>query len=97
MGLPIGIALVGLATSTALVTLLATVTEVATTAPILGTMIGIGVGIDYALFVVTRHRQHLAEGLTVADSAGRANATPGHTVIFEIGRARGRERGCQNV
>src|SRR3546814_10950314 len=46
MGLPIGIALVGLATSTALVTLLATVTEVATTAPTPGTMIGIGVGID---------------------------------------------------
>src|SRR3546814_15841962 len=48
-------------------------------------MIGIGVGIDYALFVVTRHRQHLAEGLTVADTAGRANATSGQAVIFAGG------------
>jgi RND superfamily putative drug exporter len=43
------------------------------------------VGIDYALFVVTRHRQHLREGMTVAEAAGRANATAGQAVIFAGG------------
>jgi putative drug exporter of the RND superfamily len=85
MGLPIGIALFGLATGTTLVLLLATVVSIPAAAPTLSTMIGIGVGIDYALFVVTRHRQHLAEGLTVADAAGRANATAGQAVIFAGG------------
>src|SRR3546814_19074938 len=73
MGLPIGIALVGLATSTALVTLLATFTEVPTTAPILGPMIGLGVGTDHAPFVVTRPPHPLAEVLTLADPSGPAN------------------------
>ena len=45
-------------------------------------MIGLGVGIDYALFVVTRHRQHLHEGMSVADSAATANATAGQAVLF---------------
>src|SRR5213592_824117 len=45
-------------------------------------MIGLGVGIDYALFIVTRHRQHLHEGMSVVDSAGTANATAGQTVLF---------------
>ncbi|MGK2950176.1 MAG: MMPL family transporter [Acidimicrobiales bacterium] len=85
MGLPIGIALFGLAVSTALMLVLASVVEVSTSAPILGTMIGIGVGIDYALFIVTRHRQHLVEGSTVEDAAGRANATAGQAVIFAGG------------
>src|SRR5213592_2641122 len=45
-------------------------------------MIGLGVGIDYALFIVTRHRQHLHEGMSVEDSAGTANATAGQAVLF---------------
>ena len=45
-------------------------------------MVGVGVGIDYALFVVTRHRQHLHEGMSVADAAGTANATAGMSVLF---------------
>jgi putative drug exporter of the RND superfamily len=85
MGLPIGIALFGLVTGTTLVLLLASVVSIPAAAPTLSTMIGIGVGIDYALFVVTRHRQHLAEGMTVADAAGRANATAGQAVIFAGG------------
>jgi RND superfamily putative drug exporter len=48
-------------------------------------MIGIGVGIDYALFVVTRHRQHLNEGLGVEEAAARANATAGQAVVFAGG------------
>ncbi len=53
--------------------------------PNLASMIGLGVGIDYALFVVTRFREGLADGLTVEDAAGRANATAGLSVIFAGG------------
>jgi RND superfamily putative drug exporter len=45
-------------------------------------MVGLGVGIDYALFIVTRHRQHLHDGMSVADSAGTAIATAGQAVLF---------------
>ncbi len=45
-------------------------------------MIGLAVGIDYALFIVTRHRQNLAEGFGVEESAARANATAGGAVVF---------------
>jgi RND superfamily putative drug exporter len=45
-------------------------------------MIGLGVGIDYALFIVTRHREHLHQGMTVEESAGRAIATAGAAVLF---------------
>ena len=49
---------------------------------ILCVMIGLGVGIDYALFIVTRHRQHLHDGMSVEDAAGTANATAGQAVLF---------------
>jgi len=45
-------------------------------------MIGLGVGIDYALFLITRHRQHLAEGMSVAESIPRTVATSGSAVVF---------------
>jgi RND superfamily putative drug exporter len=45
-------------------------------------MIGLGVGIDYSLFVITRHRENLADGLDVVDSIGRTNATAGQSVLF---------------
>jgi RND superfamily putative drug exporter len=54
-------------------------------APQMASMIGLGVGIDYALFLLTRHREFLAEGLDVAESAGRAVATAGKAVIFAGG------------
>jgi RND superfamily putative drug exporter len=84
-GLPIGIALFGLGVSMTLLTLVAGVLDVPTTTPILASMIGIGVGIDYALFVVTRHREHLHDGMTVAESAARAIATAGQAVIIAGG------------
>src|SRR4029434_4882077 len=59
MGLPIGLALVGLATSLGLITLVAAFVDVNSVSPILASMIGLGVGIDYALFIVTRHRENL--------------------------------------
>jgi RND superfamily putative drug exporter len=82
MGLPIGLALVGLGTSLGLITLVATVVDVNTVAPTLAAMIGLGVGIDYALFIVTRHRENLRAGMTVEEAAGRAVATSGAAVLF---------------
>ena len=84
-GLPIGIALVGLGIGTGGVTLLAAITDVTTIAPTLASMIGIGVGVDYALFVVTRHRDALARGLSVPDAAAEATATAGQSVVFAGG------------
>jgi RND superfamily putative drug exporter len=82
MGLPIGTALVGLATSMGLVSLAAAVIDVNSVAPVLAAMIGLGVGIDYALFIVTRHRENLRLGMTVEEAAGRAIATSGAAVLF---------------
>ncbi|TYB43506.1 MMPL family transporter [Actinomadura chibensis] len=81
-GLPLAVALAGLGVGVTGITLLAAVTDVATTAPTLATMTGLGVGIDYALFILTRHREGLAGGLDVPEAAGRANATAGQSVIF---------------
>jgi putative drug exporter of the RND superfamily len=82
MGIPIGTALFGIFIGLAGVSLMAGGTDVPSVSPMLATMIGLGVGIDYALFVITRHRQFLHEGWPVADAAGRANATAGQAVLF---------------
>jgi putative drug exporter of the RND superfamily len=82
MGIPIITALIGLATGLSIVTLLGHVAEVPTTAPALATMIGLGVGIDYALFMVSRHRAQLAAGMDVHESVARATATAGGAVVF---------------
>jgi putative drug exporter of the RND superfamily len=82
MGLPIGLALVGLATSLGLITLVAAFVDVNSVSPVLASMIGLGVGIDYALFIVTRHRENLRRGITVEEAAGRAIATSGSAVLF---------------
>ena len=84
-GLPIGVALVGLGIGSGGVTLLAALTDVTTIAPTLASMIGIGVGVDYALFIVTRHRDALARGLSVPDAAAEATATAGQSVLFAGG------------
>jgi RND superfamily putative drug exporter len=82
MGLPIGTALIALVVGTSLVKVLTNVLDIASVATIISTMIGLGVGIDYALFVVTRHREQLASGMSVHDSAGRAIGTSGMAVLF---------------
>ena len=84
-GLPLAVAIVGLVAGSAGITLLAGFTDVSTTTPTLATMVGLGVGIDYALFVVTRHRDGLADGLSVPEAAARANATAGQSVVFAGG------------
>ncbi|HJM22674.1 MAG TPA: MMPL family transporter, partial [Acidimicrobiales bacterium] len=86
MGLPIGLALFGLALGIGgIIGLVAIAMNVPVWTPNMASMIGLGVGIDYALFIVTRFREGLADGLTVEDAAGRANATAGLSVIFAGG------------
>jgi RND superfamily putative drug exporter len=90
-GLPISVALAGLGVSSALTGLIAAVMPVPDWATSLATMIGLGVGIDYALLMVTRFREWRAEGLdpetaTVAtlDTAGRAVLLAGSTVVVSM-------------
>ena len=91
MGLPIVTALLGLAVGVGSLTLVAYVVDVPGWAPVLGSMVGLGVGIDYALFILTRHRELLAQGWRVEDavagamaSAGRAVVVAGGTVVVAI-------------
>ncbi|MGE7386447.1 MMPL family transporter [Streptomyces sp. NPDC004126] len=83
--LPIGMAVFGLTVGVATMTVLARVTDVPAFAPVLGSMVGLGVGIDYALFVLARHREYLARGLDPHEAAGRAVATAGRPVVFAGG------------
>jgi RND superfamily putative drug exporter len=85
MGLPIGMALFGLAVGISSMSLITYVIDIPSWAPQMASMIGLGVGIDYALFLVTRHREHLAQGMAVEESVGRAVATAGQAVIFAGG------------
>ena len=82
MGLSIGTALFGLGTGIAGMTLVSAFVTIPTVAETIAVMVGLGVGIDYALFIVTRHRAGLARGLTVGDAAGRAIATAGQAVLI---------------
>jgi RND superfamily putative drug exporter len=90
-GLPMATALFGLGISSALIGLLAAVLDVPDWAPALASMLGIGVGIDYALLIVTRYRNALAAGrqprAAVAESvatAGRSVLIAGTTVVISL-------------
>ncbi|ROP50819.1 MMPL family transporter [Streptomyces sp. PanSC9] len=80
--LPIATALVGVGTAYAGIGLLGHAMTVADFAPMLAMLIGLGVGIDYALFIVTRHRRGLKRGLSVSEAAESAVATTGRAVVF---------------
>ena len=82
MVLPISIGDLGLACALSIIRLLENVVQVPSVASTLATMIGLGVGIDYALFIVTRHKLQLAEGMEVRESVARATATAGGAVVF---------------
>ena len=82
MLLPILGAIFGLACTLAIIRMLSNVATVPTVAPTLATMIGLGVGIDYSLFIVTRHFRGLEEGLDLRESIARAAATSGGAVFF---------------
>ncbi|MFJ9007940.1 MMPL family transporter [Streptomyces canus] len=81
-GLPIAVALIGLGVGSAGIGVIAALTDVSTTAPTAATMVGLGVGIDYALLLVTRHAEGLRQGLTPVAAAARATATAGQSVLF---------------
>jgi len=81
-GLPIGIAIAGLAAGSSGIGLLAATMSVSTSAPMVASMVGLGVGIDYALLLVTRHVENLRLGHDPIEAAGRAVATSGRSVIF---------------
>ncbi|HET7121870.1 MAG TPA: MMPL family transporter [Solirubrobacterales bacterium] len=82
MMLPIISAVIGLACALSIIRLLEHVLEVPGVASTLATMIGLGVGIDYALFIVTRHKLQLGEGMELRESIARATATAGGAVVF---------------
>ena len=80
--IPIALALTALGSAFLLLFILAGLTDINTITPILVSMIGLGVGIDYSLFIVTRFRQFLHEGLDPRDAAGEAAASAGRAVLF---------------
>ena len=82
MGMTIGTALVGVGAGAAVVIILSNVVTVPEFAPTLGIMIGIGVGIDYALFIITRYREWVGRGLTPEEATAAALDSAGRSVIF---------------
>src|SRR4029453_6991104 len=85
MGMPIITAVLGLATALGLIGLLGHLFAIPPVGPTLATMIGLGVGIDYALFLVTKHRDQLARGMERHESIARAVATSGSAIVFAGG------------
>ncbi len=85
MLIPILNAIICLLGTLAIIRMLGHVTNVPSVAPTLATMIGLGVGIDYALFIVTRHFRGLHDGLSIEESIARSCATSGGAVFFAGG------------
>ncbi|QES06563.1 MMPL family transporter [Streptomyces venezuelae] len=81
-GLPLLTAIIGVGIGVSSITALANVLDLGSTTSTLAMMIGLAVGIDYALFIVSRYRAELAEGREKEDAAGRAVGTAGSAVVF---------------
>ncbi|MGW7464592.1 MMPL family transporter [Streptomyces xantholiticus] len=81
-GLPLLTAIIGVGIGISTITALANVLDLGTTTSTLAMMIGLAVGIDYALFIVSRYRAELAEGREREEAAGRAVGTAGSAVVF---------------
>jgi RND superfamily putative drug exporter len=75
-------ALIGVGAGMAGLYALSSVVDLSSTAPVLALMLGLAVGIDYSLFITSRHRQNLLEGLDPEEAAGRAVGTAGSAVVF---------------
>ena len=82
MSVPIVTALFAIVIGSSVIGIMAGLFPVPEITGVVAMMLGLGVGIDYALFIVTRHRQNLASGLSVPVAVGRANATAGLAVLF---------------
>jgi RND superfamily putative drug exporter len=81
-GLPLLTALIGVGIGVSTISALASTLDLGSTTSTLATMIGLAVGIDYALFIVSRYRAELAEGREREEAAGRAVGTAGSAVVF---------------
>lgn len=81
-GTPLIAAAVGVGVGMLGILATASFTDINSTTPVLAVMIGLAVGIDYALFIVSRAREYLADGVDPAEAAGRATATSGGAVVF---------------
>ena len=81
-GLPLLTAILGVAISVGTVTALTGALELTETAPTLATMLGLAVGIDYALFILSRHRQNIHDGMEPREAAAQATGTAGSAVVF---------------
>ena len=81
-GLPLLTALIGVGVGMAGILTVSGFVQMSSTAPILALMLGLAVGIDYALFIVNRHRRQLRQGMDVQESIGRAVGTAGSAVVF---------------
>ncbi|MGW0034272.1 MMPL family transporter [Streptomyces sp. NPDC003314] len=81
-GLPLLTAIIGVGIGVSSITALANVLDLGSTTSTLAMMIGLAVGIDYALFIVSRYRAELAEGRDQEEAAGRATGTAGSAVVF---------------
>ncbi|WP_030609574.1 MMPL family transporter [Streptomyces fulvoviolaceus] len=81
-GLPLLTAIIGVGVGVGFIMALTEVLDLSSTTPTLASMIGLAVGIDYALFIVSRYRGELAEGREPQEAAGRAVGTAGSAVVF---------------
>ena len=82
MLVPLAVAIAALVSGLMTVELLSRATTIPSAGPTLGILIGLGVGIDYALFIVTRHRNNIKAGMSPQDAAARALNTSGRAVLF---------------
>lgn len=80
--IPLASAIVGVGIAVGIILLLARVITVGSSAPLLAVMLGLAVGIDYSLFIVSRHRTQLAHGEDLQESAATAVGTAGNAVVF---------------
>jgi len=81
-GMPLITAIIGVLIGSMAITALTGFAEISETAPILAVMLGLAVGIDYSLFILTRHRQNLGDGMSPQAAAANAVATAGSAVVF---------------
>jgi putative drug exporter of the RND superfamily len=80
--MPLITAIIGVLIGTTGLTAMSGLITVSSTAPVLATMLGLAVGIDYALFIISRHRQSIADGHEPREAAALAIATAGSAVVF---------------
>lgn len=81
-GMPLLTALIGIGVAIGGVTAVSAFTTISSATPLLALMIGLAVGIDYGLFILSRHRNQLGNGIEPEESAGTAVATAGSAVVF---------------